>query len=121
MLNRFDLWKYSDTSNCWDFVREWLIDVGANELSLPRFGICPTDKRSMTKASKNVIIGLQECGPIQNAIACHYHDKVLFHVGIVDGRHVRHANQKSGLRRDTIKRFESMAQKTIYRIPKCLL
>lgn len=120
MMDKFDYWKYSDDSNCWDFVIAFLFDRCGVEL--PRFGICPQDKRSMTKASKNVIDAhLVECGPIQNAIACQYHGKLLCHVGIIDNGMVRHAHHKSGIRRDTLKRFESMAQKTIYRIPKCLL
>jgi hypothetical protein len=120
MLDRFDYWKYSDNSNCWDFVVCFLSDRCG--IDLPKFGICPQDKKGMTKASGPVIDShLIECDPIQNAIACHYHGRLLVHVGVIDNGVVRHAHQKTGVRRDTIKRFESLAQKTVYRIPKCLL
>ena len=121
MIDRFDLWKYSHDANCWDFVSEYLKAKGVPSDVLPRFGICPSDKRGMTKASNGVIIGLAECEPRENAIACHYHGKLLTHVGVIERGMVRHAHHVSGVRRDTIKRFESMAQKTVYRIPKCLL
>ena len=118
-MDKFDLWRYSDESNCWDFVIAFLKEKGVD---LPRFGICPQDKRGMTKASLGVVDNyLVECGPVQNAIAAQYHGKLLFHVGVVDKGMIRHAHHKSGVRRDTIKRFEASAQKTIYRIPKCLL
>ena len=117
MFDRFDLWKYSDDANCWDFVCEFYKDLG---FDLPRFGIKPTNKRGMTRASLSLMDDFIESGPVQNAVACHYNGKLLFHVGIVDRGMVRHAHHASGTRRDTIKRFESMAQKTIYRLPKCL-
>lgn len=119
MLDKFDYWKYSDKSNCWDFVIAILGEKCGVEL--PRFGICPQDKRGMTKASSPVISRyLVECDPMEYAIACHYHGKLLFHVGIIEDGLVRHAHHKSGVRRDTIKKFEGMAQDTVYRIPKCL-
>lgn len=119
MIDSFDLWKYSDTSNCWDFVAAFIKTKGVD---LPTFGICPSDKRAMTKQSKKVIKDyLVDCGPIQNAIACHYHGGLLIHVGVIDQGRVRHAHQQFGVRRDTIKQFESMAQRTEYKIPKCLL
>ena len=120
MFDRFDYWKYTNDHNCWDFVREWWIDKGISPDDIPRFGICPTNKREMTKAAQPVISELVECGPIQNSVACHYHGNLLLHVGMVDNGIVRHAHPKMGCRRDTIKRFEVMAQRTIYRIPKCL-
>ena len=119
MIEKFDLWKYSDESNCWDFVVAYLSDVGVH---LPRFGICPSNKLGMTRASKSVIKDhLVECGPMDYAIACHYHGKLLIHVGIVHNGQVRHAHHANGVRRNTIKEFEGMAQKTIYKIPKCLI
>lgn len=119
MIDEFDLWRYSDDSNCWDFVCAFLNKKGVD---LPRFGICPSDKRGMTKAAKGVIDSyLIECEPRQNAIACHYHGGLLLHVGVIDSSKVRHAHKQFGVRRDTIKSFESMAQKTKYVIPKCLL
>lgn len=120
LMDKFDFWKYSDDSNCWDFVIAFLKD--RHGVELPRFGISPKDKRAMTEASRGVIDEyLVDCDPIQSAIACHYHGNVLYHVGIIDGGEVRHAHHVSGVRRDTIKAFESMARKTVYKIPKCLL
>ncbi len=119
MIDEFDLWRYSDDSNCWDFVCAFLKKEG---VELPRFGICPSDKRGMTKASKGVIdTYLVNCEPRQNAIACHYHGGLLLHVGVVDNGRVRHAHIKLGSKRDTIKKFESRAPRTEYKIPKCLL
>jgi hypothetical protein len=117
MFSELDLWKYSNDSNCWDYVCAFYKKLGYD---LPKFGIHPQDKKGMTKASLSLIDDFVECGPVQNAIACHYHGKIFFHVGVVDGGRVRHVSNKTGARRDTIKRFESMAQKTIYRLPKCL-
>ena len=118
MIDKYDLWKYGPNTNCWDFVVNFMRDLN---VELPKFGICHKDKKAMTKASKGVISSyLVECSAIQNAIACHYHGKLLLHVGVVDNGYVRHAHPKLGMKKDKIKDFEAAAQKTVYRIPKCL-
>jgi len=120
MFNRFDVWKYSETSNCWDYVREYLIEKGFPPEDFPKSGIAPSDKRGMTKQAEIIQLKFVECGPINNAIACHYHGRVLRHVGVVDGLYVRHTNDWCGTMKVRIKQFERMAQKTIYRIHESL-
>lgn len=107
MFDRFDLWQYRDDNNCWDFVREYLIDkAGISSEDLPKFGICPSNKRAMTKAAIAVRRGFVECGPVQYAVACQYHGKVLDHVGIVDAGKVRHVGKTHGHKRDKIDLFQ---------------
>lgn len=113
MFNKFDLWKYSDNSNCWDYVREWLIErAGVPEDAVPRFGILPSDKKSMTEAYRGVKGRFVECGPEQNAVACQYSGKLLIHVGVVDGNYVRHTGRQKGTTKEKISDFEKM--KTVY-------
>lgn len=110
MFSRFDTWQYRDDNNCWDFVREFLIDKGVPPKDVPKYGISPNDKRGMTKASIGVKRLFNPSSPVQNAIACHYHGGVLMHVGIVDNGKVRHTGSKTGTRIDTIESFEKMAE-----------
>jgi hypothetical protein len=123
MFDRFDTWQYRSDANCWDFVREWLIErLGVPEKDVPKYGICPNDKTSMHKAAHDEVIPQFEVtSPINGAIAAHYLGSTLYHVGVVDGNFVRHTNSKSGTRKDPIKAFERMASKTIYYTHKSLL
>lgn len=119
MLSKWDIWRYSDESNCWDFVCAFLADV-VPSTDLPKFGVTYQDVKGMTRCKDGIIENYVLSEPVQNAIACHYHGKALLHVGVVDGEHVRHVG-KYGHRRDTIEKFESLAQRTEYRLHKCLL
>lgn len=118
---KFETWRYSDDRNCWEFVRQFLFSCTELECDqLPKFGILPSDKKSMTKASISVFKPFIECKPIDLSIACHYSGKVLYHVGIVYNNEVWHVGEKTGMRRDSIKRFESLAPKTTYKIHESL-
>lgn len=113
MLSKFDLWIYSDTSNCWDYVREWLIDkAGVPEEHVPKFGILPTNKLAMTKAYSVVKPMFIECAPEQNAVACQFVGRALVHVGVVDGPFVRHVSSKKGAIKDKISEFQK--HKTVF-------
>jgi hypothetical protein len=118
MFNRFDVWRYTDDSNCWDLVRQWLVGVGVPECDVPKYGIIPSNKKAMTKAANDVKTNFVDCGPVQNAIACHYRGRTILHVGIVDGGMVRHTS-RSGTMKTKICEFERQA-KTIYKIHKSL-
>lgn len=121
MFDRFDCWQYSDSHNCWDFVREFLISrAGIPREDVPKYGICPDDKKAMTKAAASVDRSFYDCEPLQNSIACHYVGRLIIHVGIVDGGMIRHTGKKLGTTKSTIKEFEAMAQKTTYKIHKSL-
>lgn len=116
MFDKFDIWKYSDNHNCWDYVREYLIErAGVPAEDVPKYGICPDDKKAMTAASKDVEKSFIDCGPEQYAIACHYFGETIIHVGVVDKNYVRHTSRKRGTMKSTIKEFEAMCQKTIYK------
>jgi len=107
MFDRFDLWRYSDNANCWDYVREFLIDrAGIPAEAVPRFGILPSDKRGMTKAHNMLKPKFVRCGPEQYAIACQYFGRVLVHVGVVDNGMVRHTSSKKGTTNQKISDFE---------------
>jgi len=121
MFDKFDCWKYSDFHNCWDYVREFLIDrAGVPSEDVPKYGICPDDKKAMTLAARNVEKTFTLCEPQQFAIACHFMGKIITHVGVVDGDRIRHTGRTQGTTKSTIKEFESMSPKTIYKIHKSL-
>ena len=121
MFDRFDCWKYSEFHNCWDFVREFLIDrAGVPPEDVPRYGICPDDKKAMTLAARSVEKTFNPCEPRQFAIACHFIGKTIIHVGVVDGGRIRHTGKNRGTTKSTIKDFEALAPKTIYKIHKSL-
>ena len=121
MFDRFDCWKYTDNHNCWDFVREFLIDrAGVPSEDVPKYGICPTDKKAMTKAAREVQKTFTLCEPQQYAIACHFVGRVIIHVGVVDGDIIRHTGKVQGTTKSTVRDFEAMAQKTIYKIHRSL-
>lgn len=122
MFSKFELWQYRSDHNCWDFVREWLIDnAGVPACDVPKFGICPNDKGSMTKAAVGVECNFTESKPVDHAIACQYRLGTLWHVGIVYNGMVWHVGSKTRFRRDKIDVFESMYKKVRYKIHKCLL
>lgn len=104
MFDKFDLWKYSELSNCWDYVRAFLKE--RENIDLPEYGILPTDKKAMTKAYKELKGRFVECGPEQNAVACQYHGKLMVHVGVVDGGYIRHTSSQKGTTKEKIKDFE---------------
>lgn len=119
MFDKFDTWTYSDNSNCWDFVRAWMIRAGVPESDVPKYGILPTDKRAMTKAANQVKTNFVDCGPIQNAIACQYRGRTILHVGVVDEGLIRHTSSQFGTKRSKIADFQR-ENKTIYKIHKSL-
>lgn len=113
-VDKFDTWQYRHNANCWDFVCTWLREKEGIEL--PRFGIVPDDKRGMTKASINVIHNYLTPidKPLDSAIAAHYRQRTIIHVGVVDGKFIRHTGKKCGTRKDTIQQFERMSSITRY-------
>jgi hypothetical protein len=114
--NQWLLWQYRDHNNCWDFVREVLnkeFNVPRNVL--PKFGICPSDKKAMTAAYAEVKQGFVPITePKEGAIACHFMGDILTHVGVVMNGKVWHASSKHGVRKDAIKTFSRIA-KTEYK------
>ena len=111
MFDRFDLWQYRDDHNCWDFVREFLIEkAGIDSDDVPKFGICPKNKREMTSAARSVATAFKRSKPVQYSIACQYIKNSLFHVGIVDNGMIRHSGEKTGTRTDTIEDFEKVGR-----------
>ena len=122
MLDKFNTWKYRADHNCWDFVREYLIErYNVPSEDVPKYGICPRDKKSMHEAHLNVIPTFRITGPQDGSIAAQYIGKTIFHVGIVDKGHVLHTGEKTGNKREKIKQFESVASKVIYYTHKSLL
>lgn len=116
MFDKFDVWQYRDDRNCWDYVREFLIErVGIKESDAPSYEISPNDKRAMTKAARGVARNFEICGPEHGAVACHYVGRTIVHVGIVDGGIIRHTGKATGTIKSTIAEFEAMAQRTEYR------
>ena len=115
MFNKWDVWKYTSDDNCWEYVRQFLIiEAGINPEDVPKFGICPSNKREMTKASIEVAKNFTESNPVQFAVACQFHGKLLIHVGIIDNGIVRHVGKTCGTKKERISSFESKAQKTTY-------
>jgi hypothetical protein len=120
MLSKWNTWVYSDNHNCWDYVREYLIEVAKiPSEDVPKFGICPKDKRSMTIAARNVSANFIESGPVRFAVACHYYGKTLFHVGIIDHGKVLHTGSQKGTVIESIDKFERQA-KTKFMIHRAL-
>jgi len=121
MFNRFDIWKFKDDANCWDFVREFLLEnTDIPEFDLPRYGIHPNSKKEMTAASRAVNSTFIECGPIQFAIACHFVKNTLFHVGVVDCEKVRHTTRQLGTLKESVGSFERRSSITKYKIHRSL-
>jgi molybdopterin synthase catalytic subunit len=121
MWDKFDIWKYRDNANCWDYVREFLIErAGVPSSDVPKYGIAPDNKREMTKAANDVKQTFIDSEPVQHAVACHYVGRTIIHVGVIDNGYVRHTGKKTGTMKSTIKEFEAMCQKTIYKIHKSL-
>ena len=118
MIDRFDTWRYSENSNCWDYVAEYLRE--RKGIDLERFGIAPSDKRAMTKASAKFLPHFTEGYPVDGAIACQYSGNVLLHVGVVEGDTVRHTGKECGTMREKIRDFERRAITTKYMIHKSL-
>lgn len=117
MFSKFEIWQYRDDRNCWDYVREFLIErAGVPAKDVPKFGISPEDKRSMTKASEDVKKTFYDSDPINYAVACHYLRGILIHVGIVFEGRVWHTSKHNGTTKSTIKEFEAMASRTVYKI-----
>jgi len=115
MFDRFDVWQYSDDHNCWDFVREYLIEkAGVNPNDVPKYGILPSSKREMTEAARSVAKNFVESKPVDYAVACQYHGKILQHVGVVFDGKVHHTGSKIGTKKEPISKFERNAQRTIY-------
>lgn len=122
-LTKFDLWQYRDDANCWDYVAAWLSEIkGVPLQDVPSFDVKPSDKRLMTAASIKVARSFVSVkAPENGAIAAHYHGKTLQHVGVVDGKMIRHTGYKIGTRKDSVKVFERMASKTKYHLHKSLI
>lgn len=122
MLDRFDTWQYRDDANCWDYVREYLTErYSIPGSDVPKYGICPDDKKSMHAASVNVIKAFSVTPPKDGSIAAQYIGNTIVHVGIVENGYVRHTGRKVGTKKNKIKVFESTASKTVYYTHKSLI
>lgn len=116
MFDKFDVWQYRDDRNCWDFVREFLIErLGVSVDHAPIYDIHPDDKKAMTLAARGVAKNFDVCDPEHGAVACHYQGNAIIHVGVIDGNMVRHTGRDTGTMKSTIAEFEGMAQRTEYR------
>jgi hypothetical protein len=115
-LNRWLTWQYRDNNNCWDFVcavlkQEFNVPASA----LPKFGICPNNKREMTRAYHSVKAAFVPTHqPQEGAIACHFIGNTLHHVGVVMGGKIWHASSKAGTRKDSISAFTRIAKTGFY-------
>lgn len=121
MFDRFATWQYRDDANCWDYVREYLLEytnIPAHDL--PKFGIHPSNKRKMTSAANRVVSTFRNTPPVDYAIACHYMGKVLYHVGVVVNGKVIHTGEKTGTVSEAIKSFERRASITKYKLHESL-
>ena len=117
----YSLWKYKDDSNCWDYVREWMIrEAKIPAEDVPKFGICPQDKPSMNEAYLEVRKGFELCEPQQFAIACNCKGRMIDHVGVVYNDKVWHTAETMGTQALSLKAFESLAPQTIYYIHRSL-
>lgn len=112
MHDQYLLWQYRDDNNCWDFVRHVLSkEFNVPAAAIPKFGICPSDKLSMTNAFYDVKQKFKKITqPLHGAVACHFMGSVLIHVGVVLGDKVYHASSRNGTRKDTIKHFTRTAK-----------
>lgn len=117
MFDKFDTWQYRDDRNCWDYVREFLIEkAGIGAEFLPKYGISPKDKKAMTEAADSIKSGFIDSAPVNFAIACHYVGNTIIHVGVVYNGYVLHTGAKLGTQKTTIQAFEKMCQKTVYKL-----
>lgn len=115
MFDKFDVWQYRDNHNCWDYVREFLIDKTClTHDDVPKFGVSPDDKKGMTTAYSGLVDNFVECEPLDFSIACHFYGRVLVHVGIVYNGKVLHTGRMFGLSRNSIERFSSMMKTKFY-------
>lgn len=110
MPDRFDCWRFSDSNNCWEFVRQYLIEKAKiPSEDVPKLGVCINDHRAKTSSYAEISKTFTQIPePKDFAIACDFRGKLLVHVGIVEGCTIRHATQK-GSHRDKISKFESMS------------
>jgi hypothetical protein len=116
MRDNWLLWQYRDDNNCWDFVRAILTKEFNVPLdAVPKFGICPSDKTSMTSAYQAVKQGFKRIKqPVDGAVACHFHGRTLVHVGVVMDGKVYHASSHSGTRKNSIKTFSRISTTGYY-------
>lgn len=121
MFDKFDIWQYKANHNCWDYVREYLVEkLGIPSEDVPKYGIAPSNKQEMTKAAKDVGRSFMPCEPMEGAVACHYLGRAIQHVGIIHGGVVRHTSREWGTIKESVKDFERRCQKTLYFIHKSL-
>ena len=111
MLN-YKLWQYRDDRNCWDFVRTVLNEqFNVPVDAVPKFGICPDDKRGMTKAFLGVKKSFRSIEQAQEgAVACHFSGRALTHVGVVLNGKVWHAGKSQGVKSESIQAFEKQSK-----------
>ena len=115
-IYKFLHWKYAEDRNCWDFVREFLIEIGGYPENVlpPKSGINPQDKKSMTKAAESVCLGLVDCDREEFSIACHFVGRTMWHVGVVYNNKIWHVGETTGVRMDSPRSFESQLT-TVYK------
>lgn len=107
MFDRFDHWQYRDDNNCWDYVREFLIEkANVPPDDIPKFGICPRNKTAMTEAACQLMPNFVDSDAVDFAIACRYSGRVLQHVGVVYRGIIRHVGCPKSLKLESIKDFE---------------
>jgi hypothetical protein len=115
-LSTFRFWRYTDTQNCWEFVRQFLLkftDITPDHI--PPQSIHPQDKRELTKAANFIASNFTDCEPEDFAVALHRVGRIYTHIGIVYNDRVWHTGSKIGTRVDKISKFENMSPHTDYK------
>jgi len=111
MLDKFSMWRWQENANCWDFVREYAIDVlYIPAIDVPKFGALSVDKRATTKAYRDIKSAFLDSPCKHGAIACHFRGKLLIHVGVVVGDRIYHCQEGGHAKKDKIRAFEAMAE-----------
>jgi len=114
-LDRFDLWKFTNENNCWEFVRQFLLEnTSIHSEHIPKLGILHTDHEAKTEGEKIVsALFIKIDKPQEFAIACSHSGNLLTHVGVCHNGVIRHATYKGALR-EPIHRFSSKGKTTYY-------
>lgn len=120
MFDKYEVWQYRETANCWDYVRSFLVDkTDLSDSDIPRFGVHPDDIKAKTGAHDSIVQVYPECDPVDYAIACHYFKNALLHVGVVYNGSVWHTSKQWGTTKHSLEDYERL-RNTVYRLHKKL-